>query len=84
MFDPGLWTLKGFHEKIFVYPGARPKSRFIPPALGEKVEAVLQCLVNEGTLEPVQFADWVSPIVAESWQENCSPMWTYVGILNRL
>ena len=30
----------------------------------EKVDIELKRLVNEGTLEPVQFAEWASPIVA--------------------
>lgn len=67
MFDPGLGTLKGFQAKISIDPEAKPrfcKARTVPYALREKVELELQRLVDEGTLEPVEYSDWASPIVA--------------------
>ena len=47
-------------------PKATPrfcKARPIPYAFKAKVEEELERLVGEGTLEPVQFADWAAPIV---------------------
>ena len=67
VFGSGLGTLKGFHAKILVDPNARPKfckARSVPYAFREMVEVELECLVREGTLEPVEHADWASPIVA--------------------
>ena len=63
VFQDGLGTLQGFKAKIFVEEGATPrfcKARTIPYALKYKE---LDRLVAEGTLEPVQFSDWASPIV---------------------
>jgi hypothetical protein len=59
--------MKGFTAKLSVDPQANPKycrARSVPYFMREKVEAELQRLVAEGTLEPVQFADWASPIVS--------------------
>jgi hypothetical protein len=67
VFESGLVTLKGFEAKISIYPDATPrfcKARSVPYSMREKVEIELQRLVDEGTLDPVQFADWASPIVA--------------------
>ena len=36
----------------------------MPYALREKVDRELQCLQDEGTLEPVEIADWAARIVA--------------------
>ena len=66
VFKDGLGTLKGFEAKISIDPNVKPRfsrTRSVPYALRDKVEAGLQRLVREGTLEPVQFADWASPIV---------------------
>ena len=41
------------------------KARLVPYALKEKIENELERLVEEGTIEPVQFADWAAPIVKE-------------------
>ena len=51
---------------MIVHPGAKPqfcKARTIPYALREKVEQELEHLTKKGIIEPVQFADWVAPIV---------------------
>ena len=56
VFREGLGTLKGFEAKILVDPSAPPKyckSRSVPYFLREKLEKELNCLVSEGTLEPV-------------------------------
>ena len=66
VFQEGLGTLKNFEAKIHVDPKANPrfcKARTVPYAVREKVEVELERLVKEGTLEPVQLADWAAPIV---------------------
>ena len=66
VFEEGLGTLQGHKVKIVIDPNASPrfcKARPVPYALKDKVEAELDHLVAEGTLEPVQFADWAAPIV---------------------
>ena len=40
------------------------KARSLPYAMREKAETELDRLVQEGTLEPVDYADWAAPIVA--------------------
>ena len=67
VFEGGLGTMKGFKAKIFVDPDATPrfsKARSVPYAFRDKVEAELDRLVNVGILEPVEHADWASPIVS--------------------
>jgi hypothetical protein len=56
-----------FNAKIHVDPEAKPKfckARSVPYSMREMVDAELQRLVDEGTLEPVEHAEWASPIVA--------------------
>ena len=67
VFEGGLGTMKGFKAKIFVDPDATPrfsKARSVPYAFRDKVEAELDRLVSVGILEPVEHADWASPIVS--------------------
>ena len=64
--EEGLGTLKGFKAKIYVDPTAQPKfhrARSVPYALRDKVEKELQRLQEEGTLEPVDMAEWAAHIV---------------------
>ena len=66
LFQGGLGTLRDHKVKILIDPKATPrfcKARPIPYAFKAKVEEELERLVGEGTLEPVQFADWAAPIV---------------------
>ena len=52
--------------KIHVDPEARPKllkARPVPYAMTGKIEVELKRLQDEGTIEPVQFSEWVAPIV---------------------
>ena len=66
LFQEGLKTLRGHEVKIVTDPEATPrfcKVRLVPYALRDKVDTELSCLVEEGTLEPVQFADWAAPIM---------------------
>ena len=58
--------MKGYEAKIYVDPGAQlkyGKARSVPYAMRGKVEEELECLVSEGIIEPVQFADWAATIV---------------------
>ncbi len=66
VFQNGLGKMEGFKAKIHVQPDAKPKfcrARSVPYAMREKVEAELNCLLEEGTLERVEVSDWASPIV---------------------
>ena len=52
--------------KINVDPTKRPrffKARPVAYALREKIETELDRLVKEGTIEPVEFSEWATPIV---------------------
>ena len=66
VFQEGLGSFEGYEAKIMVDPNASPrfyKARTVPYAMREKVEAELDRLVAEGTLEPVEYSDWAAPIV---------------------
>ena len=57
VFQGGLGALKGYQAKITVDANATPyfcKSRSVPYACRELVEKELNCLVQEGILEPAQ------------------------------
>ena len=66
VFQGGLGALKEYQAKITVDSNATPrfcKSRSVPYAYRELVEKELNRLVQEGILEPVEYAEWASPIV---------------------
>ena len=66
MFQEGLGTFTGPKAKIHVAADAKPiycKARPVPYSLKKKVEEELERLQAEGTVEPVQFAEWAAPIV---------------------
>ena len=67
VFGSDLGTAKGFKAKIIVESSASPKflrARSLPYFFREKVEAELEKLVADGTLEPVEHSEWAAPIVA--------------------
>ena len=67
VFQEGLGTLSGFKASIIVDHSAPPKyckPRSVPYFLQDKVEKELNRLVAEGTLEPVEVAEWAAPIVS--------------------
>ena len=66
LFEEGLGTLQGHKAKLYADPQAIPKfckARSVPYAMHSKVEEELHRLVQEGILEPIQYADWAAPIV---------------------
>ena len=61
-----MGTLRGFQAKLHVDPDAIPNfhpPRSVPFALRDKVEQELERLQKQGTLEPVDIAEWAAPIV---------------------
>ena len=66
VFQEGLGKVEGVKAKIYVDPTKRPrffKARPVAYALREKIETELDRLVKEGTIEPVEFSEWATPIV---------------------
>ena len=75
VFQEGLGTLTGFKAKIYVDPNAPPRfhrARSVPYALRDKVDQELKRLQEEGTLEPVDIAEWAAPIVAVLKRDKAS------------
>ena len=67
VFGSDLGTARGFKAKIMVESRASPRflrARSVPYFYREKVEAELDKLVADGTLEPVEHSEWAAPIVA--------------------
>ena len=66
LFEEGLGTLRGTKAKIHVDPTATPifhNARPVPYALRKKTEQDLERLERAGTIEPVQYSKWATPIV---------------------
>lgn len=66
LFEEGIGTLKGETAKIHVDPTTLPvfhKARPVPYASREKIELDLDRLEKAGTIEPVQYFEWATPIV---------------------
>ena len=67
VFEKGLGMFKGQEVSIAVDLDASPrfhKARPLPYAMKQKVEDELERVVKEGTLKPVDYAEWAAPIVA--------------------
>lgn len=68
VFAGDLGTVKGVEARIHINPNATPvfhKVRSVPFSLRGKVEEELEQLQQQGVIEPVQFSDWVAPIVQD-------------------
>ena len=68
-----LGTVKGMEAAIHIDPEATPlfhKVRPVPFALKEKVEAELERLPQQSTIELVQFSEWAAPIVPVEKSDN--------------
>ena len=66
LFEEGLGTLQGTKAKIHVDSTVTPifhKARPVPYALRGKIEQNLGRLERAGTIEPVQYSEWATPIV---------------------
>lgn len=66
VFKDGLGTLKGVKAKIHVEENAKPvfcKARSVAYSLKEKVDRELDRLLEQGSIEPVKFSEWATPIV---------------------
>jgi len=66
VYQEGLRSLWGYEAKINVDSNATPHFYIacsVPYAMHEKVEAELDRLVAEGTPVPVEYSDWVTPII---------------------
>ena len=66
MFEEGLGTLQGTTAKIHVDSTATPifhKARPVPYALRDKIGQDLERIERAGTIEPVQYSEWATPIV---------------------
>ena len=75
VFEEGLGTLHGFKAKIHVDSTAKPvfcRARTVPYTFRNQVEAELKRLQEEGTLEPVETAEWAAPIVPVLKQDKSS------------
>ena len=73
VFQPGLGKYQGFHARIDVDPNATPryyKARTVLYSMRFLVDEELDCLVKEGTLEPVDHSNWAAPIVSVLKPDN--------------
>ena len=66
IFNEALGTLQGYEAQLYVDPQAKSsycKAHPVPYSMCKAGEQELHCLVSEGFLEPIQFAEWASPFV---------------------
>lgn len=66
VFKADLGTMRSVTAHIYIDKDAEPKfykARPVPYALKPKIEAELERLEKEGTIEPVRFSEWAAPIV---------------------
>ncbi|XP_054723042.1 uncharacterized protein K02A2.6-like [Uloborus diversus] len=66
VFKDELGTYKGAPITLKLDPTFRPiqlKARTVPYALKQKIEKELQRLQEQGAIEPVDYAEWTTPVV---------------------
>jgi hypothetical protein len=66
VFKSELGKFSGYKAKIHVEENSQPhfcRARPVPLAMKPLVAKELDRLVEQGILEPVEFSDWVAPIV---------------------
>ena len=66
VFTDELGTVQGITATIHVDPDATPlfhKAQSLPFVVRKKVKQELECLQEQGVIEPVQFSDWAAPVV---------------------
>ena len=66
IFNDELGTFNGPQASIIISSDAIPKfhrSRSLPFALRDKVDAEITRLLNAGIIQPVKFSDWAAPVV---------------------
>ena len=67
VFEDELGTFQDYEARLEIDPQAQPrfsKARSVPYAMKKGIEEELDRLVEEGTLQPVDYSDWAAPIVA--------------------
>ena len=82
----------GFKTRMYIDPAACLKfcrARSVLFALRSKVEAEITRLLEEGTIEPVEWADWATPIVPvlkgdKTSVRNCGDFRLTVNPVSRL
>ena len=66
VFNDELGALKAMKASIHLKEDATPvfmRSRPVPYVLRKGIEAELERLETQGTIKPVEFSDWATPIV---------------------
>ncbi|CAB3254180.1 unnamed protein product [Arctia plantaginis] len=66
LFTPGLGRVRGGAARLQVREGAVPvfcRARPVPYALRERVEAELDAMLRDAVIEPVDAANWATPLV---------------------
>ena len=68
VFSSELGMVREATAKLHVDPQARPKfyrPRSVPYAMREKVDVELDRLLQQGIIEPVQFSNWIVPVLKQ-------------------
>ena len=66
LFTDELGKMNGVTAKIYVDPSTKPifcRARSVPYMMKPKIEKELERLERQGTIEPVQYSEWATPVV---------------------